>query len=115
MVTLSAVEDGGIQISLGLPSDPTDAFTVQSEILQDYFNVPFSDTHNITENQKNMVVTSLTQQLKSSSLGDTEAELQKNLNSAARFVVPGGGSLSYKNPMFNDNGDLLVEVSYKVE
>ncbi|KAF7585360.1 hypothetical protein BBP40_011116 [Aspergillus hancockii] len=114
-VTLSAVEDGGIQISLGLPSDPTSAFPVQSEVLDNNFDIPWGDGDEITETQKNQVVGCLQGQLGNFPLADVEAELQKNLNGAARFVVPGGGSFSYKNPMFNDNGDLFVEVSYQDE
>ncbi|KAE8384517.1 hypothetical protein BDV23DRAFT_176994 [Aspergillus alliaceus] len=44
---------------------------------------------------------------------DVEGQQINNLNSSARFVVPGQGTFRYSNPMFNDNGDLLIKVDYK--
>ena len=39
--------------------------------------------------------------------------LQSALQSLARFVLPGGQQFFYKNPLFNNNGDLMVEARYK--
>jgi hypothetical protein len=39
--------------------------------------------------------------------------LQSALQSSARFVLPGGQQFFYKNPIFNNNGDLIVEARYK--
>jgi hypothetical protein len=39
--------------------------------------------------------------------------LEKALASSARFIISGGKSLFYKDPMFNNNGDLIVEAGYK--
>jgi hypothetical protein len=41
-----------------------------------------------------------------------EARIEKTVN-AAPFVLPGGSQLSMINPIFNDESDLLLGVSYK--
>lgn len=35
------------------------------------------------------------------------------LRSTSRFVLSGGDVFFYKNPIFNNHGDLLVEATYK--
>jgi hypothetical protein len=56
----------------------------------------------------------LVQQSKCLSFGDAEEAPEKDLNSFARFVIPGNASLSYQNPIFNNNGDLVIEAKYVV-
>lgn len=48
------------------------------------------------------------------SFDDAEKCLEKDLNTSARFVIPGNASLSYENPIFNTNGDLMIEANYIV-
>ncbi|KAL3468841.1 hypothetical protein BJX99DRAFT_265773 [Aspergillus californicus] len=109
--TLKAVENGGIEISLGLPSDPAKIYTITTETLESDFN----GTKDLTESYKQEVKDSLKQQLDHINLGEVEQELQTNLNGASRFVVPGGGYFTYDSPVFNDHGDLLLDVQYSDE
>lgn len=46
-------------------------------------------------------------------LKDDMDNLQTALRNTARFVVPGVGSLRYKDPVFNNNGDLMIQVDYR--
>lgn len=39
-------------------------------------------------------------------------ELEAALSSTARFVVPGGGTFFYKDPIFNNNRDVMIEAEY---
>lgn len=48
------------------------------------------------------------------SFGEAEKSLESDLNTSARFVIPGKGSLAYENPIFNNNGDLMIEANYIV-
>lgn len=38
--------------------------------------------------------------------------LQHQLNGTAKFVFPGAGTMLYKNPVFNNEHDVLVEAHY---
>lgn len=53
----------------------------------------------------------------SSGIGSHLVKLRENLEkafkSSGRFIYPGNGQLDFKNPMFNNNGDLLSEIHYK--
>ena len=40
------------------------------------------------------------------------APLKKKLSGQNRWIFPGNGTFIMKNPMFNENGDLLVEIAY---
>ncbi|KAH8908608.1 hypothetical protein BR93DRAFT_976753 [Coniochaeta sp. PMI_546] len=39
-------------------------------------------------------------------------ELQNQLNGTAKFVFPGAGTMLYKNPVFNNEHDIMVEAHY---
>ena len=43
---------------------------------------------------------------------EAEERLRKDLTNSARFVIPGGGTFSYKDPIFNNEGDLMIAASY---
>lgn len=51
--------------------------------------------------------------LRSNKLQDTEKKLQNELATVARLVVPGQGTFSYRSPVFNNNGDLMIEIAYQ--
>jgi hypothetical protein len=41
-----------------------------------------------------------------------EPILQSKLSGQNRWIFPGYGKFTMQNPMFNENGDLLVEIAY---
>jgi hypothetical protein len=41
-----------------------------------------------------------------------EPVLQSKLSGQNRWIFPGTGKFAMQNPMFNENGDLLVEIAY---
>jgi hypothetical protein len=45
---------------------------------------------------------------------DLERELRKKLSGQNRWVFPGNGTFTMANPMFNQNGDLVVGISYEM-
>ncbi|KAF8253325.1 hypothetical protein K440DRAFT_657304 [Wilcoxina mikolae CBS 423.85] len=44
-----------------------------------------------------------------------KSQIENALNGQQHFVFPGGGTFDMKNPMFNNEGDLIVELTYKQE
>lgn len=112
-ITISAV-DGGLKLSLNLPTDLTQTFKVTADPLQFSggtagFNPLDSVKARYQDLQDNLV-----QQFRDASFGDAEKNLEKDLNTTARFVIPGNASLSYEKPVFNNNGDLMIEANYIV-
>lgn len=88
-------------------------FKVDSDELQ--FNGStggFNTLENVKQQFENLK-SDLVNKMKNIPFGEAQDQLQKNLDNAARFVVPGGGTFTYKSPMFNNNGDLMIESSYK--
>ncbi|KAL4934431.1 uncharacterized protein BDV17DRAFT_286142 [Aspergillus undulatus] len=51
--------------------------------------------------------------LHSNNLQDAEKKLQSELTTAARLVVPGRGTFSYRSPVFNNRGNLMIEINYE--
>ncbi|KAE8155241.1 hypothetical protein BDV25DRAFT_125962 [Aspergillus avenaceus] len=110
-ITLEAVEDGGLQVSLNLDDD---TFNVRSDPVYYDGNYIGLTRQQVVERQEK-IVDNLKAYLTKLPLHDAEKQLQANLKSAARFVVPGIGRLHYKNPVFNDHGDLMIEVDYRTD
>lgn len=73
----------------------------------------FGPKRSDVEKKQNGLADKLKSALKNSALQSMADELQKNLDNAARFVVPGLGVFKYKDPMFNNNGDLFISVEYQ--
>jgi hypothetical protein len=48
-----------------------------------------------------------------SSAAATAEELQAALSGQKRFFLPGGGRFDMKSPIFNNNGDLLIGLTYR--
>ncbi|KAL4745721.1 hypothetical protein BDW72DRAFT_198384 [Aspergillus terricola var. indicus] len=113
--TMTAVENGGIQTVLDLPSNPTDVFSITTKVNKNRFDIQGVDRDEATQAQLDNLVNPLKNQLSKIKLGEVAQALQNNLNGAARFVVPGGGAFSYADPMFNYHGDLMVDVKYRLE
>ncbi|KAL2821454.1 hypothetical protein BDW59DRAFT_164189 [Aspergillus cavernicola] len=109
-ISLNAVDDGGLAISLDLNDSN---FKVSWDPLKYSMVGSTYPTRESVEAKQSTLQNTLITELRNSPLRAVEAQLQKDLNNSARFVVPGQGTFHYKNPMFNDNGDLLIEVDYK--
>ncbi|KZF24923.1 hypothetical protein L228DRAFT_280214 [Xylona heveae TC161] len=104
-ITLNSVKEGGLEISLNLPDDPNDLFEI-SPYFDDW---PFSNIYPpYGEHLKERMQSAITV----APLWEAARELQTALSSTARFVVPGGGTFFYKNPIFNNNGDVMIEAQY---
>ena len=112
-ITLSPVEDGGLEISLGLPDDLSKAFHVESD------EPTYSSSNggwgslDFIKGMVGDLKTSLMNSINNVNFGEKELMLQNDLRSSSRFVIPGGGTFLYKSPVFNDAGDLMIEASYK--
>lgn len=113
-ITLQPVENGGLKISLNLPSDLSKVFNVESDELKFRGDTAgynqLDSVKTLFENEK----TKWVNKMKNIPFGQVEKDLENNLANAARFVVPGGGAFTYKNPVFNDNADLMIEASYNI-
>lgn len=109
-ITVKAVDTGGLQILIDL-NDKN--FQVDNAPM--YYEGDdggFGPSRKDVEARQSTLVNNLKEALKNSALHNVEQELQKNLDNAARFVVPGLGTFRYKDPVFNDKGDLFIEVGY---
>ncbi|KAL3262135.1 hypothetical protein ABHI18_003063 [Aspergillus niger] len=108
--------NGGLKFSLNLPADLTKVFQVTADPLQ--WNGSTSDFDDKLEAVKAIYQKfqdRLVQQFQNdTSFGEAEKSLESDLNTSARFVIPGKGSLAYENPIFNNNGDLMIEANYIV-
>lgn len=109
-ITINAVDAGGLKIAIDLDEDN---FRVGNDPLSFRTDGGFGPTKSDIEKKQNGLVNNLKSALQNSALQCVADELQKNLDNAARFVVPGLGVFKYKDPMFNDNGDLFIAVEYQ--
>ncbi|KAI8959810.1 hypothetical protein F5Y11DRAFT_331865 [Daldinia sp. FL1419] len=107
-ITINAVDSGGLKIVIDLDENN---FKVDNDPLY-YLGGGYPKKSDI-EKKQNGLVDNLKNALRNSALQDVADELQKNLDNAARFVVPGLGVFKYKDPMFNNNGDLFISVEYQ--
>ncbi|RHZ58240.1 uncharacterized protein CDV56_106126 [Aspergillus thermomutatus] len=104
--TLDSVKEGGLRISLNLPSDPSAMFDVGKPSWGEWpFGVVYPP---YGEHLRANLVDALVQ----IPLLDVATQLQTNLTGASRFVIPGGGTFFYKDPIFSESGDLLIEAKY---
>ncbi|GKZ26262.1 hypothetical protein AbraIFM66951_004451 [Aspergillus brasiliensis] len=108
-ITIKGVEAGGLTMELDLSDDKIKVSNDPIEFSGDQIAITRSEV----ESQQGALQDKLKEALKNSALQSVEKALQTNLQETARFVVPGQGTFSYKNPVFNDKGDLFIEVSYK--
>jgi hypothetical protein len=65
------------------------------------------------QGKKSKLISALKTSLDNSPLPETAYMLKSNLQKSALFVIPGQGTFSYEDPMFNDKGDLFTGISYK--
>ncbi|KAI0846276.1 hypothetical protein F5Y00DRAFT_272082 [Daldinia vernicosa] len=112
-ITISAA-DGGLKLSLNLPADLTKTFQVTADPLKFRGDTAgFNQLDSVKERNQGLQ-DNLVQQFRNVSFGDAEKNLEKDLNTTARFVIPGNASLLYEKPVFNNNGDLMIEANYIV-
>ncbi|OJJ75795.1 hypothetical protein ASPBRDRAFT_38097 [Aspergillus brasiliensis CBS 101740] len=106
--------DGGLKFSLNLPTDLTKVFEVKADPLQWKGDTAGFDKLDEVKTRYQKFQDQLVKQFQSTSFGEAEKSLEGDLNNSARFVIPGKGSLEYKNPIFNSNGDMMIEADYIV-
>lgn len=107
-ITINAVDTGGLKIVIDLDEDN---FRVDNDPL--YYHGGGYPSKSDIEKKQNGLVKNLKSALQNSALQSVANELQRNLDNAARFVVPGLGVFKYKDPVFNNNGDLFISVEYQ--
>ncbi|PKY06357.1 hypothetical protein P168DRAFT_279802 [Aspergillus campestris IBT 28561] len=107
-IEMKSVKEGGLEMQLKMPTNPKDLFKI------DY--TPKS-VFSSSKEGPGMVVPDLKSAAEDAitkvDFNTVTTTLQNSLKSSARFVLPGGRVFHYKDPIFNDNGDLLVEGFYK--
>ncbi|GLA05510.1 hypothetical protein AnigIFM60653_006001 [Aspergillus niger] len=108
-ITIRGVDSGGLIMELDLNDNN---FIVGNDPIS-FEGGEYEITKSQVESRQGALQDNLKESLKNSALRSVEEALQTNLNNTARFVVPGRGTFTYNNPVFNDNGDLLIEVSYQ--
>lgn len=110
-ITINAVDAGGLEIVIDLDEDN---FRVGNDPL--YYKGDdggLGPKRSDIEKKQNGLANNLKSALQNSALQSVANELQKNLDNAARFVVPGLGVFKYKDPMFNSSGDLFISIEYQ--
>ena len=99
---MEAAGERGLMLKMNLPADPKEIFTIEEH--WDWgSSLGSTCTHEFYERRPTY---------KESELLDFEnmtKNLQTALQSSARFVLPGGKQFFYKNPVFNNYGDLMIE------
>jgi hypothetical protein len=108
------VVDGGLQMTLQLPPNPKDLFKIK---YGPSFIQAQSDDSAAPEPSSGIKVDDLKQAaqdaVKNINFRSVTDNLRDALKTSARFVLSGGKEFFYNNPIFNNNGDLLVEAKYK--
>lgn len=107
-ITLESVQEGGLKISLEMPQ-----FKVDSDPFYPTADEGWSGKADDLIKQFQDLKDDLQNRMENFPLLDAQKALQEDLANSARFVIPGGGTFIYDNPIFNDNGDLMIAASYQ--
>ena len=107
-ITLDSVQDGGLKISLNMPEVKVDSDTFAYTADEGWSGKSEDLKKNYQDLKDN-----LENRMKNLPLLDAQKALQEDLANSARFVIPGGGAFRYDRPIFNNNGDLMIEASYQ--
>lgn len=107
-LTVKAV-DTGIEISMDLKQD---SFQVKVESHSDLAGAPGITPENVEE-KRDKVEGDLKDSLAGIPFQETEENLRNDLSGAAHIVVPGQGQFTYRDPIFNNAGDLIMEIGYE--
>jgi hypothetical protein len=108
-ITIKGVGSGGLEMELDL-NDKN--FKVDNEPIMfdgDEWEITESDV----VSSQGAIQNKLKKGLENSDLRSVKKALKESLNSTARFVVPGQGTFSYDDPVFNDKGDLFIKIGYQ--
>ncbi|PGH15923.1 hypothetical protein AJ79_02090 [Helicocarpus griseus UAMH5409] len=104
-ITLNSVMEGGLEISLNVPENQQHLFKI-STYFDDWPDLASYPPYE--EHLKQRMADAIT----GVPLRDIANDLQKALSNSAKFVIPGGGTFFYKDPIFNNHGDVLIEAEY---
>ncbi|KAJ1547480.1 hypothetical protein HK096_002709 [Nowakowskiella sp. JEL0078] len=106
-LTLSSVNDGSLTVNA---SEPQVTASSSHELAPtNLFGITFSSgfdkaTIELQNNLESKI-----------DIDNITKTIKNTLNGQNKFVFPGGGTFSMKNPLFNDESDLLVELTYNQE
>ena len=100
-VSLKSVLEGGLHMDLPIKDDNiTMSVKVDKSFLQPKKNI------------ENMGYSILSNFKGDADVRRTADDLKDALSSTGGFVVPGGGTFFYKDPIFSKNRDLLISAEY---
>lgn len=103
-ITVDSVRQGGLEIIMNLPENESDWFKVTTE---------HTDNWLMDGGTMAQVADEVAGHVEDrTSIREVANELQNALKGTGKFVFPGAGTFLYKNPMYNNELDLLVETSY---
>lgn len=89
-----------------------DSFQVKVESHSDLAGAPGITPENVEE-KRDKVEGDLKDSLAGIPFQETEENLRNDLSGAAHIVVPGQGQFTYRDPIFNNAGDLIMEIGYE--
>ncbi len=103
--TIEAISilNGGLQLQVNLPPKDSDLWNISTTGGENWIAIGMDLSGNASH-----FATWLSQ----FNIRGPANELQSQLNSTAKFVFPGAGTMLYKNPIYNNEHDLLVEAHY---
>jgi hypothetical protein len=97
-----SILNGGLQLQVNIPIAQSDLFVIDHTSGGDWFSLAKLDNCSAQ----------FAEFLSTYNISSTAGTLQGLLNKTAKFFLPGAGNLFYKNPVFNNESDILVEASY---
>jgi hypothetical protein len=103
--TIQAISilNGGLQLQVTLPPLDKDLWNITTDGGEDWYAIGLDLSD---------VAGDFSTWLSDWNIRGPANELQNQLNGTAKFVFPGAGSMLYKNPVFNNEHDVLVEAHY---
>ncbi|RPB13101.1 hypothetical protein P167DRAFT_143742 [Morchella conica CCBAS932] len=103
-MVLVSVNKGGLEIDLRLPPGKSEMFTFNGYQASWPWNGHKNEASNLCESLKAHVW--------KMDLEDMKKQLQSALGGTAKFILPGADNFLFKNAIFNNNGDVLLELGY---
>jgi hypothetical protein len=102
-ITADSVLNGGLKLTVNLPPQDKDLWNISTDGGENWIATGMDLTGNAGH---------FATWLAGWNIRTPANELQKQLNGTAKFVFPGAGSMLYKNVVFNNEHDVLVEAHY---
>lgn len=103
-MVLVFVLNGGLEIDLRLPPGKTEMFTFNEHQASWPWNGHKKDARNLCE--------ALKQNIWNIDLEEMKKQLQSALAGTAKFILPGANNFLFKNTVFNNHRDVLLELGY---